>query len=51
MKSSNVLNSTIDFILDSLFEKQKKVFNEGLEKIVNQNRLLLDKTYSAYGFV
>ena len=51
MKSSNVLNSAIDFILDSLFEKQKKVFNEGLEKIVNQNRLLSDKSYSAYGFV
>ena len=51
MKSSNVLSSTIDFILDSLFEKQKKVFNEGLEKIVNQNRLLSDKSYSAYGFV
>lgn len=51
MKSGNVLNSAIDFILDSLFEKQKKTFNDGLEKIINQNRLLSDKDYSAYGFV
>lgn len=51
MKSGKLLNYTIDFILDSLFEKQKKVFNEGLEKIVNQNRMLSSEAYSAYGFV
>ena len=51
MKSGNVLNSAIDFILNSLFEKQKKIFNDGLEKIIDQNRLLSDKAYSAYGFV